>query len=120
MSTSKERLFQKKYALLARLKKNLTDLNHKILFHSVEECGIWIDQNQKIVSILSKLDQRIKNTLSDIPKDPELYKILEECLELQKSFETRWNQLTKSFKIELTELEVKRQLRQSLRTRFEF
>lgn len=114
-----ERLFQKKYDLLAKLKKNLAYLNHQILFQRIDDCLPCIEQNERIVLLLSKLDSKL-NTLGDSSKNLEIYPLLKECLELQKNFETRWNELTKFTKIELTELEVKRQLRESLRKKFEF
>lgn len=119
MKPSSEKLLQKKYALLARLKENLTYLNHQILFQRIEKCLQCIKQNERIVLLLSKLDNKL-NTLGDSSKNFQIYPLLEECLELQKKFETRWNELTKSIKIELTELEIKRQLREHLRKKFEF
>lgn len=88
------------------------------MYFEVEKYLDYIDQNERIVFILQKIDTQIQE-LKQSPFNDSIQKILYECLHLQQEFEKKWREFTKSTKIELTELEVKRQLRESLRKKFE-
>ncbi|MCX7999301.1 MAG: hypothetical protein N3A69_10190 [Leptospiraceae bacterium] len=113
-----ERLFQRKYCLLSRLQENLVFLNRKIMYVDAEKYLDYIAQNERIVFLLQKIDTQIQE-LKQSPFNEPIQKILYECLHLQQEFEKKWREFTKSTKIELTELEVKQQLRESLRKKFE-
>lgn len=119
MAAYVERLLQRKYLLLSRLKENLNLLNKKILYVDAEKHLEYITQNEKIVYLLEKIDSKIQSFHGALLGTQNIQNILYECLHLQKEFETKWKEFARSTKIELTELEVKRQLRESLRKEFE-
>lgn len=111
-----EKLFRWKILLLTRLKENLQKLIKSTHFHHPQEELLLIYLNEKIVRILSKIDKRI---LKFTHTNPELYKqaleLLEECFILHTDFEIRWESWTKSYQVELNEMEIRRQLREHLR-----
>lgn len=111
-----ERLFRWKVLLLTRLKENLEKLSRTAHFHSPEEQLLTLYINEKIVRILGRIDKRI---LKSTHSDPEVYlrirALLEDCFILHTDFEIRWEEWTKSYHIELNEMEIRRQLRETLR-----
>lgn len=111
-----DRLFQWKVLLLSQLKENLEYLSRKSHFHNPEAQLPFVYKNERMIRILGKIDKRISRSTHQNPALFQKMKdLLEECFILHTDFEIRWNEWRTSYHIELNEMEVRRQLRASLR-----